>query len=302
MSPRMLSSFPSNLPASTVGHAHHNGQAANEDEANGQQYHPTAEKLSKVRKHRHRRSGSHGGSGTFGPSPRNSPHGDRRRVSCHGTPRLSNHSSPRLDPSSLRREGGRGGEDDLNCNTIARFADSSTSEDDLQPHPAHRRSSNNNNGGSHLTSPRFVIDPDDDDYLETLDRKVSEIMNRGRQPVTSTSLTSCAAGLQASSSTPASFLQVQSLNQNGNLSAPSASAPLFQSRSPGMAKRVSHEQGQAGNGGGEGLVRFDDEDGGGESTDSDLEDEHPVDGANSNGEDDLDSDLDNPRFMLRRRR
>ena len=300
----MLSSFPSHLPASTVSHTPHNGQPAHEDEANGQQYHPTAEKLSKVRKHRHRRSGSHGGSGTFGASPRNSPHGDRRRVSCHGTPRLSNHSSPRLDPSSLRRE------DDANSNTIARFADSSTSEDDLQQHPAHRRSSNNNNnnggGGSHLTSPRFVIDPDDDDdYLETLDRKVSEIMNRGRQPVTSTSLIP-AAGMQASSSTPASFLQVQSQNQNGNISAASASAPLFHNRSPGMAKRIGHDQiqtGSGGNGGGEGLVRFDDEDGGGESTDSDLEDEHVVEAANSNGEeDDLDSDLDNPRFMLRRRR
>ena len=126
-----------------------------------------------------------------------------------------------------------------------------------------------------------------------------------RQPVTSTSLIP-AAGMQASSSTPASFLQVQSQNQNGNISAASASAPLFHNRSPGMAKRIGHDQiqtGSGGNGGGEGLVRFDDEDGGGESTDSDLEDEHVVEAANSNGEeDDLDSDLDNPRFMLRRRR
>eukprot|EP00094_Tigriopus_californicus_P011915 TCALIF_11510-PA protein Name:"Similar to MAP3K12 Mitogen-activated protein kinase kinase kinase 12 (Homo sapiens)" AED:0.14 eAED:0.14 QI:626/0.71/0.75/0.75/0.57/0.62/8/0/752 len=58
------------------------------------QYHPTAEKL-KVRRPRHRRSGSHGSSNfnsLTGPSPQNSPHGERR-TSCYASPRLS-HRSP----------------------------------------------------------------------------------------------------------------------------------------------------------------------------------------------------------------
>ncbi len=45
------------------------------------QYHPTAEKLKTSRKHRHRRTGSHG-SGNFAylqtSSPKNSPHRERR--------------------------------------------------------------------------------------------------------------------------------------------------------------------------------------------------------------------------------
>ena len=139
-----------------------------------EQYHPNPDKL-KVRKTRHRRTSSHG-SYNAGQSPRLSPMRERR---------ISSNSSPRRSQGS--------------------YADLESYDTEKQPVPIrffhHQKSTSSLNGNLTATSPEEMFpkrfsssssssdnDPDecpidhdvDDDILETLDRKVSEVINRSR--------------------------------------------------------------------------------------------------------------------------
>ena len=132
---------------------------------NLEQYHPPADKL-KVRKTRHRRTSSHG-------SPRLSPMRERR-ISANSSPRRSQGSYADLesydppDPQPIRFFHHAKSTSSLNGNLTAtspeaemfpkRFSSSSSSEAEEIDHD---------------------VDADDD-ILETLDRKVSEVINRSR--------------------------------------------------------------------------------------------------------------------------
>ena len=112
--------------------------------------------------------------------------------------------------------------------------------------------------------------PEDDDYLETLDRKVSEIINSSR-------------------------------NLPGNKGSYGGSGRRRKEKiSPGSARRISTASGN--NNTIDDVVRFDENDGGGESTDSGESSQEEL-GRNANRWSDADeSDDGNTKFMLRRRR
>lgn len=238
------------------------------------QYHPTPEQLK--RKVRHRRSESHG-SGNF--SAKNSPHGDRK-VSF-GTPRSN--SSPRLAKLD---------EVKLKATSEAlktRFADedndrdassTSSSEYECRIDPPLGLTAEN------IDEPDLVHGDDDSDYLERLDRKLSQVIaNReSLQPIPSSS----------------SIVHRNNSDKYGPLS-------------------MSYAQRRRDEGS---VVRFDDDDGrDGSCSDSDLENSVPTAGGarsrqisssaalqsaqnqwsdDSNNDDE--DDTTNPHFMLRRRR
>ena len=149
-----------------------------EIKSTGQQYHPTAEQL-KVRKPRHRRTGSHGSSNYAYGSPRISPMRERRvsAQSPYSPRRISqtfvdfesnnnDHSEAFFNPNRLqvhRRS--------WNGNTTTATSPDLT-----------RRDSTTSTSSSADSAEECHIDDAavDDDILETLDRKVSEVINRSR--------------------------------------------------------------------------------------------------------------------------
>ena len=232
---------------------------------NLEQYHPPADKL-KVRKNRH------------------------RRTSSHGSPRLGSPRSPRLSPMRERRISGSSPR-----RSQGSYADLE-SYDPPDPQPIrffhHAKSTSSLNGNLTATSPEAEIFPKrfsssssseaeeidhdvdaDDDILETLDRKVSEVINRSR-------LNSSNNSMQNTSDKygPLSF----SYNKKNS---PSPNRRLSPMATSGMVRFGSDEEDNAG----------------GHLTDdsSDLDD-------HSDDEDrpkpvDLDGTVNNAVFMMRKR-
>jgi len=139
------------------------------------QYHPTAEQL-KVRKPRHRRTGSHGSSNYAYGSPRISPMRERR-VSAQ-----SPYSPRRISQGSFVDF-----ESNNNDNSAALYPNrlqvhrrswngNTTTSPDLT-----RRDSTTSSSSADSAEECHIDDAAaDDDILETLDRKVSEVINRSR--------------------------------------------------------------------------------------------------------------------------
>lgn len=135
---------------------------------------------------------------------------------------------------------------------------------------------------------KIVPGPIDDDYLETLDRKVYEIMNRDRTRNLPGSRSS--ADLSRSNSEKYGPLSMgySQRRRASNQQLPGG-PPSADMNAPSSIV-------------GEEVVRFDDEDGGGESTDSRDSSPEDLGGIHwSDDPDDSEDELDNPRFMLRRR-
>ncbi len=238
------------------------------------QYHPTAEKLKTSRKNRHRRTGSHG-SGNFAylqktSSPRESPIRERR-TSCHGTPR-----SARASPRQVQEQQQQQLQQRISPMRQQDLTEVGEEEEGAAAvsikYPVVVDSSS-----SDFECKIIAADAADDDYLETLDRKVSEIVNRERNPLPGG---------------PAAFARSGSRRRSSRVS-------------PGQARRVSSStsitattptQNQPAV---KDVIRFDDSDSGGETTDSRDEDEDEAPPRRWS-DDDTDSDS-NPRFMLRRR-
>jgi hypothetical protein len=341
---------PSSLNASARNAVNASNSAENNYSGDGsRQYHPTPEQL-KVRKsyRRHQRTNSHG-SGNFSylaqtASPRTSPQREEsRRVSCHGTPRLgaahqpqnrdlpppygdvvgsgsTNHhamqttseseadvapSKPHFPPPKQlperipRMDGADNGndvevDDVVNSNSIfGRFSrrDSlnSTSDDECV-----------------IEAPAEKEIEADDRYLENLDRKVYEIINRGCGEATG-DVSGMSRGDRSGSGRTRRSLR-------------KSHCGIPEKVSPGSARRVSTKSCPNNNLVDQNeVVRFDDEDGDADSTDSREEEEEEEEekaaeggkcvvektGTNSGviwSDDADDSEEDNPRFMLRRRR
>ena len=208
-----------------------------EIQAAGGQYHPTAEQL-KVRKPRHRRSGSHG-SGYGFASPRISPMRERR-VSAHGSPsprRISQGSFVDFE-SCNNNVIATGGESSLFPNrlTVHRQSWNGCTVTTTSPDLSARRGSSSSSSTEASEECCHIDDHTaDDDILETLDRKVSEVINRCR-------LNSSSASLQGGGTSD----KYGPLSFSYNKKKPS-------NPSPGSAKRISLTSG---------MVRFgnDDED------------------------------------------
>ena len=208
-----------------------------EIQAAGGQYHPTAEQL-KVRKPRHRRSGSHG-SGYGFASPRISPMRERR-VSAHGSPsprRISQGSFVDFE-SCNNNVIATGGESSLFPNrlTVHRQSWNGCTVTTTSPDLSARRGSSSSSSTEASEECCHIDDHTaDDDILETLDRKVSEVINRCRLNSSS-----------ASQGTTGTSDKYGPLSFSYNKKKPS-------NPSPGSAKRISLTSG---------MVRFgnDDED------------------------------------------
>eukprot|EP00095_Tigriopus_kingsejongensis_P010817 maker-scaffold2896_size11495-snap-gene-0.2 protein:Tk10817 transcript:maker-scaffold2896_size11495-snap-gene-0.2-mRNA-1 annotation:"mitogen-activated protein kinase kinase kinase 13 isoform x4" len=281
------------------------------DDEGIRQYHPTAEKM-KVRKPRHRRTGSHGSgnlSSLTGASPRNSPHGERR-VSCQGTPRFQHKSpltrdhpdgqspSPLLgaaaSPTTLPKDlsshslNGNGGPMLTSSPNLESNPNQGTLSLALAEHLANatrfETSSSSDDNDSCQILPELLAQ--EDEYLRSFDpRLLSMMKSHDHNDVLSRSVGS---GM---------VTKAHSHRRGGSLN---ASLRI----SSGMTLRLdSCNDVNANEPNPEDIVRFDDEDGGGESTDSsDEEDELPSNGnqwCRAHTPDD--SDEENPRFMLRRR-
>lgn len=285
-------------------------QSAADDQS--RQYHPTAEQL-KVRKHRHRRTGSHG-SGNFNYveqqqiSPRTSPNRERR-VSCHGTPRLAQKAA--TSPQQQQHSPGSGSRIDhnlpLNPASFLLYDDNNVNCDDDANNINLRRDSCTTSSGEECQMVT-AEEAAHDDHLETLDRKISDIMNRG--------------DLSRSNSDKYGPLSFSYKSNNG--SGGSRRRKRSDKISPGSARRLANNNARnSPGGGGSDAVRFEEDvdDGGGESTDSRDEEEcsrtaaaavvvsaNPASSAAATtssvlwSDDADDSDEDNPRFKLRRRR
>ena len=155
----------------------------------------------------------------------------------------------------------------------------------------------------------FKAAMEEDDYLEKLDRKVSQIVNLGNNPVPADVQADLDQMANAFASSPrrSSRTSSQQLRKDSGASANSfcsAQISMVQNASNGAISDIQED-----------IVRFDDDDDihdGNDSSDSsdsrddDLDHIATCDDLDAvHGHDrwsDDDSDLENPRFMLRRRR
>ena len=210
-----------------------------------EQYHPNPDKL-KVRKTRHRRTSSHG-------SPRLSPMRERR-ISSNSSPRRSQGSYADLEsydtekqPAPIRFFHHQKSTSSLNGNLTP------TSPEDMFPKRFSTSSSSSSNSSSEADDCQIDHDDDvNDDILETLDRKVSEVINRSR--------------LNSSNSS-------QTMNNTSDKYGQALSFSYSKKNSPSPNKRLSPMMTGA-----SGMVRFgsDDEDNadGGHLTDDSSVDEN----------------------------
>jgi len=204
----------------------HISPAANNGTGSHPQYHPTAEKL-KVKKNRHRRSGSQGSSNI---TPRESPNRDRRSASHGEDIRMSKlcEAETQTDDIQLQQTLMSGSEVELSPNpglasrTLALDLSGSSGRSQqtlnqsrtrettprsprqsISHTPRHFASNGSLNGNTMITTPSSscecpgcpgnpmtfpqnmydeenhnIADMEPEDYLDTLDRKVNEIMNR----------------------------------------------------------------------------------------------------------------------------
>jgi len=205
--PRLVTSTPRHSPemagCRVAPPEPHRGQVSMEP-----QYHPSQEKILRGKKARHRRSGSHGSSSL---TPRDSPNRDRRSAS-HGEDRvlgrLCEQETQTELPPSYPYFAPHGCEvpmsgSDVETSPRAAFCSRSIAESLHTPRYSASTASLNGNSaldpaatpgsacecpgcpGNPGTFPPLLLEQDmenrnldQEDYLDTLDRKVNEIMNR----------------------------------------------------------------------------------------------------------------------------
>ena len=140
------------------------------------QYHPTAEQL-KVRKPRHRRTGSHGSSNYAYGSPRISPMRERRvsAQSPYSPRRISQGSFVDFESNNNDNSAALYPANRLQVHRRSWNGNTTTSPDIT------RRDSTTSSSSADSAEECHIDDAAaDDDILETLDRKVSEVINRSR--------------------------------------------------------------------------------------------------------------------------